>query len=354
MINATDLPRYMRCNGSQMLGGIAPPSANADTTVRDEGTAAHWVIRDAFETGNNVAQYHKLKAPNGVIISDEIISHIADYIETIRKQSLLEYGCEGDASFDEIGARYDHFSFDGQTLRINDFKYGFRIVDPDENWTMLAYAIGLCLRNQWVPERIVLTICQPRVPHPDGQFRSWELSYPQLVERYHQITHAVANPDGTLRTGSHCDKCPNALTCPALRTAVFNAVDVSVTAHSETISDEQVSRELTILQDAEKRIKSRKKQLEDLAIYRLRQGASVPGYGMQRSLSNRAWRDGLEPAFLSIMLGVPCVRSDAISPAQAVAAGADENAVNMLSERKETGLKLTRISPEKMFGKVKG
>lgn len=348
----------MACNGSKLLGGTLPPTSD-DPSARNEGTAAHWVVHECWRRGCKPDDFLNQKAPNGVTITNSITKNVVEFVQYA--QSLASEGVQGmeaDCSFGEIGARCDHFMFDGAILRIDDFKFGFRIVEPKENWTFIAYAIGLCVNNNWTPQGIVISVHQPRVPHPEGTVREWRLSYAELMNRYEHLQRVMLNPDANLHTGPHCDRCPSATICPALRTAVFNAIDVSMTAHSESITDDRIAAELALMQDAEKRLKSRKKQIEDLAVYRMRQGAVIDGYAMERSYSNRAWHDGMTPEFLTMVLGVDCTRMDAISPAQAIAAGANEHAVNRLSERKETGLKLSRISAtklaEKLFGKAKG
>ena len=45
-LTATDLPRFMACNGSRLLKRIEP--FNPDDTVAEEGNAAHWLIEQVF------------------------------------------------------------------------------------------------------------------------------------------------------------------------------------------------------------------------------------------------------------------------------------------------------------------
>lgn len=361
-VNATTLPLIMACNGSRLLGGVRPPS-NDDPTARNEGIAAHWVVTESYLRGKKPDDFLNQKAPNGVTISNAVLKSVADFFAYVADCAATYQGMEVETSFSngdiwEVPARCDFYSFDGVELRIEDFKHGFRIVEPRENWTLIAHAIGLCIANGWTPQKIVLTVHQPRVPHPEGTVREWSLTYNELTARYAQINATLSNPDDVLKTGNHCERCPSLLVCPAARTATFNAVDISMTAHAESLTDEQISEELLILQDAEKRLKGRRKQLEDLAAFRLKQGGIVDNFAIDRTMSNRMWHEGLTPAFLSMILGVDCTNTDPISPAQAIARGASETAVNSLSSRVETGLKLIRISAhkraEKLFGKVKG
>lgn len=128
---------------------------------------------------------------------------------------------------------------------------------------------------------------------------------------------------------------------------MFNAVDISTNAYSETVLDEDLAEELDILKAAQERIKERFKQLSDLAMYRLKQGRVLPNYGIEQTYSNRVWRDGLTCEFLEMVTGKKLARPpEPVTPAQAIHAGVPEHVVNQFSTRKETGLKLTRVSTE--------
>lgn len=353
-INATALPRFMACNGSQMLGGQLPPSTD-DPTARNEGIAAHWVITEAYNRACDPAEFLNQRAPNGVKITQSILKSVAEFSRYISECGAPLQGFEVDCSFANVPARCDFYSWDGMTLTVADFKHGFRIVEPVGNWTLIAYAIGLSIMSGSWPKRVVLEIHQPRVAHPDGPVRRWEITGDYLKSLHDHLVARLAQPDNQVRTGDHCARCPSQTICPAMRSASYNAVDVSMTAHAENITDDLIAQELTVVQDAAKRLKARQKQLEDLAAYRLKNGAIIEGYGLERSYSNMTWKEGLEPDFLSTMLGVECARISAITPTQAVSAGANETVVKQLSDRIETGLKLSRISAqkaaEKMFGK---
>lgn len=352
---ATEIPRLLACNGSRLLGGSRPPS-ETDPTARREGIAAHWLIATCFRGGDNPSDLIGAKAPNGITITNAIAASVVEYLAHIRSVGgLIEHDLMLSGSDWRAACRPDHYMLDMAALEINDFKHGFRIVEPKENWTMIAYAAAVALESNYFPNTIILRVHQPRVPHPLGSPREWRMTKDELWNRYHFMNQRLTNLDSTLNSGPHCDGCANALNCPALRTAVFNSVDISTEAHAENLSDQQIAAELEILSEAEKRLKARKKQLDDLAIYRLKQGAVIDGYSLDRSLSNRAWKSGFQPQFLSAILRVPVAREEAITPSQAIEAGADKALVERLSERKETGMKLTRVSADtkaaRMFGR---
>lgn len=350
--DATSLPRLMNCNGSRLLGGEKPPSAD-DTAARDEGIAAHWVIMQVSKFGANVDDLLNTKAPNGVTITNAVVSLVAGFLNVIATQKPtaifqeIEFPMSFGSNAFRVNCRPDHIAFNGATLWVDDFKSGFRVVEPEQNWTLLAHAIAWCLMTGNKPETVVLSIHQPRAPHPAGTVREWAIDFKTLNERYGQISETLTNPSNALVSGPHCLKCPNVTVCPANRNAVFNAVDISTNAYSETVLDEDLAEELDILKAAQERIKERFKQLSDLAMYRLKQGRVLPNYGIEQTYSNRVWRDGLTCEFLEMVTGKKLARPpEPVTPAQAIHAGVPEHVVNQFSTRKETGLKLTRVSTE--------
>ncbi|NUM72790.1 DUF2800 domain-containing protein [candidate division KSB1 bacterium] len=360
---ATEIPRILACNGSRLLGGSMPPS-NSDPIARDEGIAAHWLIQSVFR-GADAADLIGKKAPNGITITDAIARSTADFLTHVaqNRQTSLCQGVEQDFELTgfnwRIVSRPDHYAFNGATLWIDDFKHGFRVVEAAGNWVLLVYAISVArsIAQQIgvMPHHIVLSIHQPRVPHPLGTVRSIRLTGNELQQYAEYLDSRLTALDSMLHTGPHCHRCANATICPALRTAGFNAVDVSQTAHAESITDDAISKELDILDNAEKLLKARKKQLEDLAIHRLKQGAIIENYSMDRNYSNADWIEGFSSELISALVGVDITKPARITPTQAITAGGNKTIINQFSARKETGLKLTRVTADakakRMFGK---
>lgn len=350
--DATSLPRLMVCNGSRLLGGFSPPSDD-DTSARDEGIAAHWVVIQVAKFGVNVADLVNTKAPNGVTVTNGILALVSDFLNCIQTQKNtaifqeIEFPMSFGSNAYRVQCRPDHIAFNGATLWVDDLKTGYRIIEPEHNWTLIAHAVAWCLQTGNRPETIVLTVHQPRAPHPAGTVRDWSIDFKTLNELYGQISNTLTNPANTLVSGPHCLKCPNVTVCPANRNAVFNAVDISLSAYSENILDEDLAEELDILAAAELRLKERRKQLSDLALFRLKQGRVLPNYAVEKSYSNRAWNDGITCEFLEMVTGKKLAKPlEPVTPAQAQQAGVPELVVNQFSSRKETGLKLSRVSAE--------
>ena len=358
-INASELSRFIQCNGSHLLGGSLPPSSD-DPTARNEGTAAHWVVNEAYHRNQTPDDFLNQKAPNGVIITNAILRSVAGYFQHINRAQGAFQGVEKECGFEipdvaRVNARCDFYNFDGHQLDVDDFKHGFRIVEPKNNWGMIAYLIGICNLYDLHPSSYCVRVHQPRVAHPDGTIREWIMSPEEFENRKKYLFNRLRQPKDTITTGAHCHKCPSMMICPAFRAASYNAIDISMIAHAENIADDMIAMELAVIDDAEKRIKSRKKQLEDLAAYRIKNGSVIEGYAIETSFGNLTWNEGLQPEFLSMMTGINCVRQDSITPTQAINAGANEQVVKSLSSRVETGFKLNRISAhkraEKLFGK---
>lgn len=353
---ATEIPRLLACNGSRLLGGTKPPS-NSDPTARNEGTAAHWLITYCFEQGLQPVDLIGTKAENGVTITHAIAASVIDYLNHIRSRTTYQHGIENSVDLTGnnwvVGCRPDFVSFNNSALEIDDFKHGFRIVEPKNNWTMICYAAAISQKNGWPHvQEIVFRVHQPRVPHPSGTVREWRITRSELLAFYQYLDNVLSNLSETLNSGSHCEGCPSVTVCPAVRTATFNAVDISLEAHAENLPDDVIGRELDILTAAEKRIKTRMKQLQDLAIYRLRKGAIIPGYAMETSLGNMTFKEEFSGEFLSSMLGVNVVKNDTITPTQAINAGANESLVKQFSTRKETGFRLTKVDANNKASKM--
>ena len=83
-LTATELPKFMACNGFTRLGGIEP--FNPSTEVTDEGNAAHWLCEQVYH-GENPEDLIGQKAFNGLFITDIIRTSIFFNI-TIKRNTI--------------------------------------------------------------------------------------------------------------------------------------------------------------------------------------------------------------------------------------------------------------------------
>jgi len=347
--NATNLPRLMNCNGSRNM----PPSfasVDPDPTARDEGNAAHWVAQGWFDYGREFANdLIGTKAYNGVVITSEMIEHVGEYLSEI-ELGAMEVETSFGTDLWRVNARADHISWNATTslLTIDDFKYGHRLVEPEQNWTLIAHAIGYTIFNGIVPTTTKLRIHQPRPHHPDGKLREWSISYPQLLDYYARINNTLSNPADELVTGlAWCAKCHALATCPAARAASMNAVDATALTFTDQLPNDVMAFELDTLRNAQGMLTARLEALQELAMHRLKAGEVIEGYGVETQLANTRWKAGITPQALTLASGVDCVKPGAITPAEFKRRGGSQAAYDALTERPITGIKLVRASADK-------
>lgn len=357
--DATTLHRVMNCNGSPNMPASSPISGIDDPTARDEGNAAHWLAQQWFN--NSDAYAHSLiggKAYNGVTITPEMFDYVGEYLGALDTCGTMEAVTSFGTERWQVNSRCDHYGggVNTNTLYVDDFKYGRRLVAVEGNWALLAHAIGLCIIHNMQPAMIVLRIHQPRPYHPDGKLREWRLSYAELLGYYQQIDATLSNLRDELRTGfDWCSGCHALATCPAARSARMNIIDATTTTFSDELPNDALAFELDTLRNAKKMLEAQVDALEELAVYRLKCGQVIDNYALEHSYANRRWKSGIDYALLGITTGVDCsTKPGTITPAEAERRGISKAAIEALTERPQTGTKLARVSADKRAQRLLG
>lgn len=351
--DATDLPRLVNCNGSRLLDPT-PIEVDTDTTARDEGNATHWLAQYLFE-GASADNVIGQKAPNGLFITAAMLDHVKDYLAAIGSGQMEVRTSFGEIDKWQVDARADHIFYDStvNTLYIDDFKYGYGLVEPENNWTLIAHAIGYCLNNNIQPEYIIFTIHQPRPYHPLGNHRSWKITYLELREFYQTIARTMSNPNDMLNTGYYCHKCFARYTCPAYRAASMNAVDVTGHAFNDNIPDDVLSSELDLLETASKVIKNRLDALKELAQYRIAtKGAKIPNYMVDRTKGNTRWKKYVDVDLIKFMTGRDLGKVSLPAVSEARDAGIAQLVIDSMIERPDGAQKLVRVDQDAMARKL--
>lgn len=373
---ATELPRIMQCIGSRLMPKALPDDYN--TEQRDEGNAAHWLAQQLF---NGEAVGVGSKAYNGYIITDEMMEHVREYLGALDAGEMeIETTFSGEGW--EVRGRADHLVYradcgrmeyinggNGNVLEspmsmltVDDFKYGRRLVEPDENWTLLAHAIGWCIRNNIQPDHIVLRIHQPRAYHPKGTMREWEVpgGYSGLAERYQTLQRKLSNPTSELVTSlSQCAKCHALATCPAARTAGMNAIDAAQdVAFVDDLPNDALAREYEMLDQAAKMVEMVRDARKELMEHRLGRGQMIPGWHLKQRLGQRAWPAWATGRTLSAMAGVDLTKDGIVTPAEAERRGVPKKVLEGLTTRPSLGVKLERLDADavgrRLFGERTG
>lgn len=334
IVTATELPRILHCMGSHSMPAAIP--GGGDTALRDEGNAAHWLAEQMF---NGAQVGAGSVAPNGYVITDDMVEHVSSYV------SALDCGeMEVDTSYSgaswEVRGRADHLKFrEGggsalHVLTIDDFKYGWRLVSPERNYTLMSHAIGYIVRTQQRPDRIALRIHQPRPYHPDGPLREWSCSFEELMGFYSQIDARLSNPTDELLTSvEHCAKCHALATCPAARAASMNAIDAADLVFSDDLPKPVLTSEMETLRLAVAMIEARRDAIEELITHRIKAGDVFDGYLLERRYGQRRWKPGLGGATLSALAGVDLSKDGIVTPAEAERRGVSKEAVAALTDR---------------------
>lgn len=354
--DATSLPRLMACHGSRLMGGILPP-VTTNTETRDEGIAAHYVATAVASGQFTIEELIDRKAPNGVYITVEMAEHVSDYLTALTSRGAnltLEWSHVLQGQNWCVNGRADHMGFTGDTLYIDDFKYGHRLVEPENNWTLIAHAISACLGLPEKPTRCVLTIHQPRGYHPDGPVRSVVYMLDQIWAFFQELDRNLSSLSDELRTGEHCSLCHALASCPAANRAAMNAIDASEMAFDDDMSDANLSAQLDTMDRAAKALSDRKKALEELALHRLKSGRVIENYSIERQLGNRTWQSHLDATTLMLLTGVDLTEKKLLTPAKAEKMGVSETLVKTLSYRPESGAKLKRVSAHKKAARLFG
>ncbi len=335
-VTATELPRVMHCFGSLQMPQAVP--GGGDTTQRDEGNAAHWLAEQMF---NGAPAHAGLTAPNGYVVTDDMVEHVSQYV------SALDCGeMEADTSYSgaswQVRGRADHLVYRthdvlthfSTSLTIDDFKYGWRLVSPVRNWTLMSHAIGWIIRTQQRPDRIVLRIHQPRPYHADGPLREWSCSFEELMGFYAQIDARLSNPTDELVTSmEHCAKCHALATCPAARSASMNALDVMDRVFSDDLPKPLLTREMELMRQAVSMIEARRDAIEELVTHRIKQGEVFDGYMLERRHGQRRWKPGLTGKVLSMLAAKDLSKDGAVTPAEAERRGVSKEAIAAMTDR---------------------
>jgi hypothetical protein len=355
-IAATSLYRALACDGSLSLVGQIEPTSEPteDSDDKREGIAAHFVASQVLSgVISDPLEYVERQMPNGVFVTPEM----AEFVDRYTAEILAREDCEDfvetntDYAFQAPGytvtirGRADHIGWrlSDLTLFLDDFKYGWRLVEPDENWALIAHAIGHIFRFNIRPERIVFTIHQPRPFHRLGQAREWELTYDELLAYHAAICERLSHRTNALVTGDHCHDCPAIAYCEAARRAGLNSIEAVATARvAENMSDDEIAYELMNIERAEDMLSDRKRALEELGKHRLKSGRIIHGYSLEPTYGRDTWNEGVNNQFLQALTGLDLSVPKIKTPKQAIKAGANPAVIAPFYAAPFTGVKLVR------------
>lgn len=334
-------------SGSVMVSGNytatphAQPFADSDD-ARREGTCAHWaaelLLRGEVEKARDLIG---MKHANGWIVDEEMAWHVANYAAYVRSfgpYSAIEKGVE---LFGLIRGRLDTVNSASHTLRIFDFKYGYRLVESEHNFNMLCYGLAEAFTaNGAVP--LELHVYQPRPHHPDGIARVWKIAADELAvwwQWLYEKARACFLPEPPGLVGKHCLDCPAAGSCHALNANTYAIYETVISERMTDYTPDQMAAMLTFLEMATKIVEAKRKAIRAEAEARISRGTRIPGWGMEPRKGNRAWF--VTPAQRQLATGHDPFKQVEKSPAEMEREGVPKDTVNKLSSMPTIGRKLT-------------
>ena len=323
-LSASGSARWLACTGSVKAESSLP---NTSSAFAAEGTTAH-ALAERCLTEDVTPNYYLNRQIDGFMVDDEMVEHIAAYIAYVKSFSGHH--------FYEIRVDFSEWIPDGfgtsdaividsksNTVHVIDLKYGKGVpVDAENNSQGMLYALGVLSEYSFIYDidTVVIHIYQPRIKN----YSSWSITTDDLLTWADWAKQRAneALSDNAPRTPSDkaCQWCKAKATCKALldhtHNVLMNDFDELDNIKPDTLTD----KELKVILDNAKLIKSWLDAVESHIFDMLQRGQSFDGYKLVEGRSTRAWlnedtaaqvllKSGLEPDTL--------YTKKLISPAQA-------------------------------------
>lgn len=353
-IHCSKLSRPMMCAGSLFFKDLVEELPG---DAAKEGTAAGEYL-ERILTNQPIPTHAK----NGVMFNDDMKMYAEATADEIKSRSNVLL-CETIIDWQTrsgiwIKGKYDVSFVQDGVLYVDDYKYGWGIIEAKDNWQLVGYAIGEVIRRAQAFSKIVLRIHQPRPHHEQGTTREWVITYDQLLalkERIEVRCDDLSKGVNDLVTGSHCRYCPAAAeACPAFNKAFYRSVEVVHDFIQDHITDDELSFQLDLLGRVSELVKMKTGSLEALAINRIRDGKLIPNYATNERLGNREWKKEISPDLIKALTGVDVTERAMLSPAKAEKIGVPKELVTAMVQRTSLGQTLKRTDGAKAGDKIFG
>lgn len=340
-LGASISKRFMSCPGSVRLCASLPEAPGSEAA--SEGTFLHALTEHCLRGGEcDAKSYEGLRLRtvesalgNGETVEPadgddgyevtrehvEAVNAALDHVWDLANRDGAEYWTERRFSLEDIrpgmfGTNDASVLLSDGTLHVIDYKYGRGVaVEVEDNSQLLYYALGAVrqLHNR-CPEKLVLTIIQPRCAHPDGPIRSVELDLFGLLEFESELRAAVEatdDPNAPLVPGQHCRFCPGAyiqtggkFSCPAFDAGRSKAMDDAFAAVEDPpslmgLSPEEMGKrysQLAIL----------RKYIDEFDRYVKRQARVTLPEGYEWAPGRRSWKWNAPDADVLALVAASC------------------------------------------------
>ncbi|AWY02831.1 hypothetical protein [Alteromonas phage JH01] len=298
-------------NNATLDYDLSVDDLSMDEKAAELGRAAHEASEHCLKLGINPEDALGSEFNDHVVdeVMAENITVYTNHIRSLRLQnpnakSLIEAQLFMSSVAHDVWGWADHIMIAGDTLYIDDLKYGFVVVNEEDNAQCAHYAVSaLDTFKLWFKiKRVVCTIIQPRADHVQGSVRTVEYTIDELAAWRDKFVTGIAaarKKDAPRKAGEHCRYCPARATCRQrmIRT-VFKA---SLDAPLKTCSDEELEALLREIPTIRKHLEA----VEEHATLLARGGKLFNDFKLVKSRVHAVVND--EKAFLKLMeeKGIP-------------------------------------------------
>ena len=297
LISANNLDRIFKCPASKKYHKA--PSNRAS----EEGLAAHRAYAQAINAhieGRDAAEVedHELQD----CLSDAMEHLIYLGLRKASTSEALSINFKTDHSEIQLQGTPDLLYMDSEDrLVIEDFNYGWSVVEPDSN-KLKAFAYILnwdkLLREKYQHKSIRLAVRQPRPFHPDGKYRFYDvedidaLGKDFLAELIKQTSEGYFNPS------QECKSCPVMSTCGAVHKKIYDVKDIGFDAYND-VPPEFLAQYLDEITEFGKVVELLKDDLKERVKDSLRLGNPVGNYRLVNR-PKREWSPHVTPQVLKL------------------------------------------------------
>lgn len=300
-LSASGSSRWLACTGSVKAESTLP---NTTTTFAMEGTTAHALADLCLNDTRITPEQFIGELIDGYIVDEEMADHVAAYVAYVKSFSGIHF-YEVRVDFSEwipngFGTS-DAIVIDekAKTVHVIDLKYGKGLpVDAENNSQGMLYALGVLSEYSFIYDmnNVVIHIYQPRIKN----YSSWSISANDLLKwaEWAKQRAEEALRDDAPRTPSDkaCQWCKAKATCKALldhtHKIIMHDFDELDNVKPDTLTD----RELKVVMDNAKLIKSWLDAVESHIFDKLNNGEAFDGYKLVEGRSSRAWINEEETA----------------------------------------------------------
>lgn len=342
-------PAFVRMNRTPQAAVI---EAQQDNTVREEGTAIHWVAEQIM-LHQYVPQVGSF-APNDVEITDELQDAALFYVDVLTRDGYdwhIEEQLHAPSIHPECGGTPDAFSFRSASapeILLRDLKGGFRNVEVFPNWQLIGYLAAILDAYpglQFETDAIVdFAIIQPRSYHVDGPVRGHRMLLRDTLPYIYQLSDAAHRTlDGPAVAGPQCDDCAARASCSVAHAAGMRALEIAGEPDVHDLPVAAVDYELLRIDEALRILEARRTGLTAQAQVMLRKGVMLPHFHMEAGNGRLKWEDDAQALAMGQLLGVDIAKpAKPITPTQALKFMPRE-LIEGMSKRSRGEMKLTRI-----------